>query len=95
MAQVKIFWKGDHGEVVPTNFKAKHEEGVDWSATGSAAAVKFTNKDVFGVDELIIPEDGMKTLKVLPKAPTGKYTFPIRCEKDPGDGTPPVTMIID
>jgi hypothetical protein len=95
MAQVKIFWKGDHGEVIPTSFQAKHEETVSWSATGSAAAIKFTNKEIFGVDELVVPEGETKTVKVLPKAPTGKHTVPIRCDKDPGDGTPPVTVIID
>ena len=68
MAQVKIFWKGDHGEVIPSNFQAKHEEAVSWTATGSAAAVKFTNKDVFGMDELIIGEGMTETVKVMPKA---------------------------
>jgi hypothetical protein len=94
MAQVKILRKGDHGEVIRTNFQAKYEETVSWSAAGSAAAVKFTNRDVFGMDELIIQDGATETVKVLPKAPAGKHTFPIRCEKDPGDGTPPVTVVI-
>jgi hypothetical protein len=94
VAQVKILWKGDHGEVIPTNFRAKHEEAVSWTAVGSSAAVKFTSKEVFGVDELLIAEGATETVKVLPKAPAGKYTFPIRCEKDPGDGTPPVNVVI-
>jgi hypothetical protein len=95
MAQVKIYWKDDHGEVIPTNFKAEHEEAVEWFAFGSSAAVKFTSKEIFGVDEIVIPEGGSRTVKVLPKAPPGKHTFPIRCEKDPGDGTPPVTVVIE
>jgi hypothetical protein len=94
MVKVKIYWKGDHGEVIPSNFNAAHEEAVEWSAFGSAAAVKFTNKDVFGMDELIIPEGQTKTAKIQPKAPAGKHVFPVRCEKDPGDGTPPVTVIV-
>lgn len=28
MAQVRIFREGDHGKVVPTNFKAKPKEGA-------------------------------------------------------------------
>ena len=78
---------------MPTNFQAKHAESVSWTAIGSAAAVKFTSGEIFGMDELIIP-GSTKTVEVMPKAPTGKFTFPIRCNKDPGDGTPPVSMIV-
>ena len=95
MAKVEIFWEDARGRVAPASFNATHGEQVDWSATGSSATVTFTKPEIFGVDELFIPEGGAKTVKVQPEATPGAYTFPIHCEKDPGDGTPPVTMIID
>jgi plastocyanin len=94
MVQVTISWKGDHGEVVPSNFRAQPEEEVRWTAEGSAVDIEFTKIEVFGTEKLTVPAGQTRSLEVEPDAPEGEYTFPVRCAKDPGDGTPPVSMIL-
>lgn len=94
MKQVTISWMGDHGEVDPSSLRAEREEEVRWTATGSAVEVDITKPEVFGTDKLTVPEGETRSLEVRADAPSGEFEFPVHCEKDPGDGTPPVTFIV-
>lgn len=94
MPTVTITWSAGRGTVAPSSISVTGDDEVTWSAVGSDVLVKFPDRDVFGIDELEVEEDQSEILTVDKSAPTGSHVCDVHCEKDPGDGTPPVTMIV-
>lgn len=91
---VAVTWTTGQGEPNPASVSVVSEDEVEFTANGSDMTVKFPVHDICGQDEIDVDDGDSEVITISESPPKGTHECQIVNRKEPGDGTPPVSMIV-